>query len=411
MTERLTAEQIAIRAGTTAGRIHEMEILGILDPDEDRFDEADVGRAVVVEALASEGVALADLATAVGSGALSLGWFGGILPPIPAVEVRTVREASEEAGLPAELVERLFTQWGVAMPLLDSLIRADDALILGHLARIFEAFGRDERLMVSSGRYFGDNIRRMAQSQMDFFRREMIEPRLASGAPLHEVIGELNPFIAEVVRPAVRDLINWLFRRHVDAANIQLLIQVIESSLQESGIEVARPERPPAIAFLDLSGFTRLTEEAGDEEAVLLATALTELVRTVPSEYGGTAVKLLGDGVMLHFPDPAAAVHCALRLIAAAEERGLPAARVGIHAGPVVFRDGDYYGRTVNVAARISDYARPREVLVSDALGRELGADESLDVDEIGPVALKGLSDRLPLFSVRRRRAGDGRPR
>jgi len=246
---------------------------------------------------------------------------------------------------------------------------------------------------------------------MDFFQRDLIESRLASGASLHDVVATLNPFITEGSRPAVDDLIRWLFRRHIDTFNIQLLVQLIESTLQEAGVEVARPDRPPAIAFLDLSGFTRLTEEGGEQEAVGLATALTDLVRTVPGEFGGTAVKLLGDGVMLYFPDPVAAVRCALRLIAEAEGRGLPAARVGIRAEPVVFREGDYYGRTVNVAARITDYSRPREVLVSDALHpQSLVTVEGLDVDKIGPVALKGLSDRIPLYSVRRRSALGGEP-
>jgi adenylate cyclase len=93
-------------------------------------------------------------------------------------------------------------------------------------------------------------------------------------------------------------------------------------------------DTPPTIAFLDLSGFTRLTDEAGDEEAVRLATALSDLVRSVPIRFGGNPVKLLGDGVMLHFRASSAAVHCAIRLIAEVEERKLPPARVGLHAGP-----------------------------------------------------------------------------
>jgi len=403
MSGRHTAERIASRAGTTIGRIQEMVDLGILDPVDGRFDDADVGRAVVVEALTSEGIALADLAATVEAGTLSLGWFGGILPPVPEVDDRTFREAVADAELPADVVEQMYTLWGIAVPPADALIRADDAAIIGHVGRVFKAFGGDPKLLVASGRHFGDNMRRVAQSQMDFFRRELIESRLASGASLHDVVERLNPFIANVSRPAVDDLIRWLFRRHIDTFNIQLLVQLIESELEDAGIPVARPARPPAIAFLDLSGFTRLTEEGGDQEAVGLATALTDLVRTVPSRFGGTAVKLLGDGVMFYFPDPARAVHCALQLIAEAEARGLPPARVGIHAGPVVFREGDYYGRTVNIAARITDYARPREVLVSDALNPEpLATVEGLDVDPIGPVALKGLSDRLPLYSVRR---------
>ena len=77
-------------------------------------------------------------------------------------------------------------------------------------------------------------------------------------------------------------------------------------------------------------------------------------------------MKLLGDGVMFHFPDPAQGVCCGLELVDRIPEVGLPRARVGLHSGPVVFQHGDYFGRTVNIAARITDHARPGEVLVSD---------------------------------------------
>ncbi|HLE38848.1 MAG TPA: adenylate/guanylate cyclase domain-containing protein, partial [Acidimicrobiia bacterium] len=93
-------------------------------------------------------------------------------------------------------------------------------------------------------------------------------------------------------------------------------------------------------------------------------------------------------------------------------------ARVGIHAGPVVFRDGDYFGRTVSVAARITDYARPREVLVRSTVGQELDEEDWITVEEIGPIALKGVSDPVRLFKPAHIRSvatassyGGGRPR
>jgi adenylate cyclase len=402
MAAELTAEELALRAGTSADRVHEMSDRGILAPDGGLYDDSDVGRAVVVEALASEGVSIADLAAAVGSGKLSLGWFGGVLPPVPPVKSRTVGEAIQEAGVSPELVEQLFGLWGVATPPLHTRVRADDSVIIGHIGRALEAFGRDERLLLGGARYFGDNLRRIAESQMDFFRREIVDPLIASGASLREVVETANPLITDVIRPVVRDLLQWLYRRHIDTLNTQLLVQLVETTLEDIGVATRHMDTPPTIAFLDLSGFTRLTDEAGDEEAVRLATALSDLVRSVPISFGGNPVKLLGDGVMLHFREPLAAVRCAVRLIAEVEERKLPPARVGIHAGPVVFRDGDYFGRTVNIAARVTDYARPREVLVSDVVGRALQQEGLAIVEEIGPVALKGVAEPLRLFSVRR---------
>jgi adenylate cyclase len=90
-----------------------------------------------------------------------------------------------------------------------------------------------------------------------------------------------------------------------------------------------------------------------------LAGRLVEIVHEFAHRRGGRVVKLLGDGVMFHFPEPAQAVCCGLELVDRIPEVGLPRARVGLHAGPVVFQHGDYFGRTVNIAARITDHARP----------------------------------------------------
>lgn len=399
MAGSLTEQELAGRARTTVERVREMAALGIVTA-EAGYDEDDLGRVVVVEALASGGVSLLDLASAVRAGALSLSWFGGVLPPVPDIESFTYREALQRAEIPVDLVERLFTFWGVALPPLEEPVRDDDAVLISHLGIAFAAMERDERLMLASARYFGEYVRRIAESQMDFYRRELIEPRLNAGVSIREVTRELGPFIADVVRPGVHELLIWLYRRHIDTLNIQLLVQLVESSLQQAGVKMTREVRPPTIAFLDLSGFTRLTDDAGDEEAVALATILTDLVRTRATESGGTVVKLLGDGVMFRFDDAMAAITCSLQVVDEAEGHGLPPARVGMHAGPVVFRDGDYFGRTVNIAARITDYARPKEVLVSGAVRSELPED-MLELVEIGPVALKGVSELIPLYAVR----------
>ncbi len=111
-------------------------------------------------------------------------------------------------------------------------------------------------------------------------------------------------------------------------------------------------------------------------------------------------MKLLGDGVMFHFPRVSPAVLCALDLVDTAPSVGLPPARVGVHAGPVVFQNGDYFGRAVNVAARIADRAAPGEVLVSDDVVALTA--NGLGYEEVGHVALKGVAQRISLFRARR---------
>ena len=110
-------------------------------------------------------------------------------------------------------------------------------------------------------------------------------------------------------------------------------------------------------------------------------------------------VKLLGDGAMLVFPDPSTAVACGLEMVEQVERAGLPPARVGIAAGPVVFRDGDCYGRVVNVAARVMDQARPRQVVVTPEVVTATPADHA-GFQHLGPVGLKGIAAAVELSAA-----------
>ena len=127
--------------------------------------------------------------------------------------------------------------------------------------------------------------------------------------------------------------------------------------MERAGIH-SRLERLPAICFLDISGYTRLTQEHGDDAAADVAATVARLVRRNSVEHGGKPIKWLGDGVMFHFPDPGPGVRAALEMVTGLAAAGLPPCHVGLHAGPVLYQEGDYFGQTVNLSARIADYAR-----------------------------------------------------
>jgi len=192
-----------------------------------------------------------------------------------------------------------------------------------------------------------------------------------------------------------------LIRAEFEHEILSSTVQNTEDYLQELGIAPRRQPRPPAIAFLDLTGYTALTEERGDEAAAELADRLAALVHETAQSRGGHSVKWLGDGVMFYFPEPRAAVLSALDLVEQTPAAVDVRARVGVNAGRVIFRDGDYFGRTVNVAARIVEYARPGEVLVSNEVKERSGSD-GVRFEPIGPVALKGLKEQLTLHSAAR---------
>ena len=156
------------------------------------------------------------------------------------------------------------------------------------------------------------------------------------------------------------------------------------------------------MCFLDITGYTRLTQERGDAAAADLAAKLARLVQRTSVRHGGRPVKWLGDGVMLHFPNPGHGVVAALEMVAAVAEAGLPPAHVGLHAGPVIFQEGDYFGQTVNLASRIAEYARPGEVIVSRAVV-DASAATPVTFDEVATVELKGVSGAIDLYAASRR--------
>jgi adenylate cyclase len=113
-------------------------------------------------------------------------------------------------------------------------------------------------------------------------------------------------------------------------------------------------------------------------------------------------VKWHGEGVKFVFRDPSEAVAGALDMVAAIPTAGLPPAHVGVHSGPVVLREGDYYGQTVNMAARIAEYARPGEVLVSETVAKAAAVRDGVSLSPIGEVELKGVTGATRLFAARR---------
>ena len=191
-----------------------------------------------------------------------------------------------------------------------------------------------------------------------------------------------------------------LFHGHEANGWMKNIFEGFEATLTAAGAHTPL-DRPPAICFLDLTGYTRITEERGDEAAADLAARLARIVQRTSAQHDGRVVKWLGDGVMFRFRDPGSGVLAALEMVGQASQAGLPPAHVGLHAGPVLFQAGDFFGRTVNAAARIADYARQGEVLVSQEVVDASGG-IGVEFTEIGPVELKGLAGALRLHVARR---------
>ena len=160
-----------------------------------------------------------------------------------------------------------------------------------------------------------------------------------------------------------------------------------------------------AVAFTDICGFTEFTAVRGDEDAVRLLTAQEEVVQSRLPD-GARIVKEIGDGLLLWFPEPRAALLSALafqdgfRAQEASTELPLWV-RIGMHWGSQTRRGNDLIGHDVNIAARVVDVAGPSEIVVTEALLAKLGEVAlDVDIDELGPVVMKGLPDPVRLFRV-----------
>ena len=399
-------QALASAAGATVDEVREMVVLGIVTPSGEAFRPPDIQRVRIAKALDASGISLSDLGRMIADGHYSMGWADPLFPDPIAMSGRTLRQLCDELGMPLDIAHRLFTvAWQLPSPGDDEEVREDDAEMLRLAAMALVAFGGEDAILAGT-RYLGDNLRRMAESQMRFFRQTIEEPLFASGRPIHEVMDQIAMLGVPLVEAGFRAG-HLLHRRHLEHFEIEDIVANTELAMQQAGMTQPAPARPPAIAFLDLTGYTGITEERGDREAAALTERLSELVTHEADHHGGRAVKFLGDGVMFHFPTIAGSVLCLLDLVARTPELGLPPSHAGVNAGPVVFRDGDYFGRTVNLAARVCDRAGAGEVMATLEVAE--GCDHpDLAFESAGPAALKGIAEPVELFRVRR---SAGQPR
>jgi adenylate cyclase len=153
------------------------------------------------------------------------------------------------------------------------------------------------------------------------------------------------------------------------------------------------------IAFVDLAGFTAHTEAHGDEDAVRLATKFADLTREALGP-GDRLIKTLGDAVLVTSPAPEGGIALVDRLLTlAAGEQAFPALRAGLHHGAVIAKDGDVFGATVNLAARVANEAYAGEVLGTEPIAAAARA-EGIPLIDLGAVALKNVRAQIPLFSL-----------
>jgi adenylate cyclase len=396
-----TRQEVARRAGVDPDYVDRLVELGILTPDAgDAFSPGDALRARWLQSLERAGVPLEGLAAAIRDGALSFSFLDvGAYDRFAGLSSTTFHQLSAQTGIPLELLLVVREAFGFAEPRPEDHVH-DNELSVVPLIQLQLAKGFRPVVIERWLRVYGDSLRRIAETEAAWWNSEVEMALLASGMTEGEML-QAQADLGSQMTPLIEQVLLAIYHGQQEHAWSQVFVEHVERALEATGL-YRRLDRPPAVCFLDITGYTRLTEERGDEAAADLAARLARLVRRSAQEHNGTPVKWLGDGVMFYFPEPAAAVLAAVELVEVVGSHGLPPAHVGIHAGPVVFQDGDYFGRTVNLAARIAEYARPGEVLVSQEVV-DAAEGGPVTFTEIGPVELKGVPGTLRLYIARKR--------
>jgi adenylate cyclase len=398
----LSASGLADLAGVTAAEVERLVDLGVLVARDggEPFLEIDVPKVRLAAACEQAGLPMEGIASAIRAGRLSFAFLEAAPFRRWAVRSgRTYRQVSQDTGISLETLGAVLESMGFARVGPDEPMREDELAVVP-LLRLGLASGIfDPAWLARLGRAHAEGLRLIVTAWGEAYQARFEGTLLASSGDQPTAM-TLAAELGVAFEPLVDPALLAIYRRQQELNWTEGLVERIENELEAAGV-LGRAGRVPAMCFLDLAGYTRLTEERGDAAAAALAETLALLVARSAREHGGVPVKWLGDGVMVWFREPAGAVRSALELVEQLPVAGLPPAHVGVAAGPAVVQGGDYFGRTVNLAARIASRAGPGQVLVSQSVA-ESAPPAGVALVELGELRLKGFARPVRLLEARR---------
>ena len=390
--ESITLNEAAERSGVPASTLKRWAGQGVIPVDGDRWTVTAAAQARVVARMRERGHSLGSLRRAVREGRLAFGFVEELFPSI----ARTISldEAARRSGLEPELIERLMALLGTPVSEEHELTEQDIEAMAG-LARVLEA-GFPLVALLQLVRVYARALRSIAEAEVRLFHLYVHEPLIREGVDAFEMAEEMEGLAGDLM-PLTTPLMEYVHTRYLRFYIEQDVVGHMEAEFVEEG-GIGRVSM--AFCFIDLTGFTRYTEEEGDEEALDLVERFVETVEaTLPAE--ATIVKTIGDEVMIVSPDPTTLTEWAVGFLGLFQERPQP--RVGIHFGKAVYRDGDYFGTDVNLSHRVVARALGGEVVVTRSVVDAIGSSNYLEFDEIGETELKGFPQPAELFSARPR--------
>src|SRR3954454_15735143 len=392
--ERLSPSEVATRAGVTTATLKRWVDKGVI-PDgkrvtSDGWTPAAAAHARVVARLRERGHSLDEIKSATDEGRLAYGLLEDLFPL--GEQVFTLEEAGEETGLEPELIERIWTSMGFSKAELETLTD-EDMQALRWVSSVLGA-GFPLVAFLQLTRVYGQSLSQIADAETRLFHIYVHEPLMREGVPSLEMAEEMADLGRDLL-PLASPIMDYIHQRYLSFFSEQDVVGHMEADV-DGDSTYGRVK--VAIAFADLAGYTRYVEEEGEEEALSYVESFIDAVGDTLPE-GARVVKTIGYEVMVVGQVAGAIVDWLVGFSRLYDDER-PGPRIGVNSGLVLYRDGDYFGREVNLASRVVARARGGEVLVTGQVLDDVRDTSHLRIDNIGQVKLKGFNDPRALCRV-----------
>lgn len=389
----LSSAEVARRVGISTSTLRRWDRAGLIPRPTGIWTEREVSHVRMLVGLRERGYSPRQLREGVDNGTLAIAYVGSFNKTGEELQrTYSVREAAKELGLESELLRRFMAAFG--LPATMTKLTELEMTLMRHGERVLNS-GLPLVASLQLARVYGQALAQIADAEVRLVHLYVHEPMIRDGVP-NQKIAETLDSLATNLLPVASPILDLLHQYNLQHFIEQDTVGHLE---QEGAAEAQLGEMRVAIAFADLAGFTQLTEQEGDLEAVSVVERFFEQVElSLPID--ARVIKTIGDEVMVVGASASQLVEWAVRFQETRDERPLP--RIGVHVGPAIYRDGDYYGREINRAARIVASGSGGEVIVTAAL-REYTQLVDLGLHSIGTVHLKGFEHPEELFVVARR--------
>jgi class 3 adenylate cyclase/YHS domain-containing protein len=396
----VTLDELAALTGESPNELRRWCQLGLLDPPKGDSIGAEFERVRLIRFALNRGYTTERLAAIVMTHGDLIGHFAERVAASTGEPVCRMEEAAAAAGLGPSDFASLRTASGLGDQ--PQAYQEDIEAFRAMTAALDAGIGID--VLTQILRVFAGGTEKIADGVNRLFHLYVHERLRAAGASGIELMQQTTA-ISDPTIPLLEPTLLYFNRKGWERALAEdMMLHLAEEATAPSEVpgELVR-----AFLFVDLSSFTPMTEAMGDVAAAEVVDRFSDLVRGGAARCSGQVFKQIGDEFMLVFPDGHCAAMCGLQMQdAAADEMRFPALRMGAHVGSVLYREGDYVGTAVNIAARVAAEATRHEFLATDAVRRDLG-DLDVAVTALGARHLKGLSEQIELFALSRHRSSE----